>query len=121
LSRKFRENRVKQHLLLTQTDLNSLNYATSLTGSLNRSYFCTEAVGIGLSDPKKTVLTSSRKRRIDIWIPAELKIEIQRLANTYGVTQQAVLRHLILNHAAKFLQPKETEQSPNRTLGETNS
>ncbi|HKM77110.1 MAG TPA: ribbon-helix-helix domain-containing protein [Candidatus Bathyarchaeia archaeon] len=114
MSRKLQNNRVKQHILLTPTELDLVNCA-SLSGALSRSSFCTEAISNGLRDPNPTIPESDRRRRINIWIPPEFKAEVQRRAKELGVTQQSLIRQYIRNYA-KSLQPPETEQ-PNPTPG----
>jgi len=86
-----------------------VNDGTSLSGAPNRSYFCTLAINNGLEDPNPTIPETDRRRRINIWIPSELKAELQRRAKALGVTQQALIRQYIRNYS-KSIQTQETEQ-----------
>jgi len=111
LNQKHSKNRVKQHVLLSPTELGLLNNVRLLSGAPSRSSFSTQAISIGLQDSNQTVPESNRKRRINVWIPHEIKTEVKKRATALGVTQQALLRYYILNHAkTKSVQQQKTEQ-----------
>jgi hypothetical protein len=111
-------NRVKQRLILSPAELDLLDNAKWLSGAPSRSAFTTQAISIGLRDFNQTIPKTTRKRRINVWIPSEIKTEMKERAKALAVTQQALLRYYILNRAkTKSVQQQNTELPIERPEG----
>lgn len=69
------------------------------SGALNRSLFISEAIHNGLQSFDKANVEGKRNRRIDASTSRESKDKVKQLAETYELTQQSILRHLVLRYA----------------------
>ena len=96
------EERVKIRLLLTESELETLDRAVSESGALNRSLIIFEAVQAGLQAPAPKIKWKKRNRRVDAWTSGEIKRRIAQLANEIGVTQQTLLRYLLTTYISQL-------------------
>jgi len=96
------EERVKIRLLLTESELETLDRAVSESGALNRSLIIFEALQAGLQAPTPKIQWKKRNRRVDAWASGEIKRRIAQLANDVGVTQQTLLRHYLTTYLSQL-------------------
>ena len=94
-----KENRARQRILLTEVEVRKVDFAVGDSGALSRSLFISEAIHTGLQDFDAANVEGKRNRRIDAWTPRESKDTVKQLADTYDLTQQSILRYLILRYA----------------------
>jgi metal-responsive CopG/Arc/MetJ family transcriptional regulator len=98
-SEKGKGNRARQRVLLTEAEARKVDYAVGESGALSRSLFISEAIRAGLEDFDAANVERKRNRRIDAWTPTESIDTVKQLAETYDLTQQSILRYLILRYA----------------------
>jgi hypothetical protein len=104
------EERVKIRLLLTQSELETLDRAVRESGALTRTFLIFEAIQAGLQNPTPKIIEKKRNRRVDAWTSADMKHRIQQFADNAGMTQQTLLRHFLLTYlAAKPWKPHPTQ------------
>ena len=103
--------KVRLRILLTEAEVEQLDYAVDDSGAMNRSLLVLVALQESLADPETATLPRRSKRRdIPVWITAEQKEQVRNLARSHSVTQQSLLRHLLF----QFI-----NQAPwNKTSGE---
>jgi hypothetical protein len=106
-------------LLLTERQSALLDEA--LAGSLapSRSLFIAEAINAGLANPQPQNLPTTRKRRIDVWLPSAVRKRIRELASAWKVTQQEVVRYFLLEYIRAA--PWKQNQTPAMPEEETAS
>lgn len=96
------EERVKIRLLLTESELETLDRAVSESGASNRSLIIFEALQAGLQVPTPKIKWKKRNRRVDAWTSGEIKHRIAQLANEIGVTQQTLLRYFLAKYISQL-------------------
>ena len=96
------EERVKIRLLLTESELETLDRAVSESGASNRSLIIFEALQAGLQVPTPKIKWKKRNRRVDAWTSGEIKRRIAQLANEIGVTQQTLLRYFLATYISQL-------------------
>jgi hypothetical protein len=92
-------DRARQRVLLTEAEARKLDYAVGESGALSRSLFISEAIRAGLEGFDAANVEGKRNRRIDAWTPSESIDAVRQLADRFDLTQQSILRHLILGYA----------------------
>jgi hypothetical protein len=92
-------NRARQRILLTEGEVTRIDFAVEDSGALSRGLFISEAIHAGLEVFDVANVEGKRNRRIDAWTPRESVETVKRLAETYDLTQQSILRYLILRYA----------------------
>jgi metal-responsive CopG/Arc/MetJ family transcriptional regulator len=96
---KKKGNRARQRILLTEAEARKVDYAVGMSGALSRSLFISEAIRAGLEDFDEANVERKRNRRIDAWTAQECRDSVKRLAEAFDLTQQSILRYLILRYA----------------------
>jgi metal-responsive CopG/Arc/MetJ family transcriptional regulator len=97
--KKGKGNRARQRILLTEAEARKVDYAVGMSGALSRSLFISEAIRAGLEDFDAANVERKRNRRIDAWTPSESIDAVRQLADRFDLTQQSILRYLILRYA----------------------
>jgi metal-responsive CopG/Arc/MetJ family transcriptional regulator len=92
-------DRARQRVLLTEAEARKVDYAVDESGALSRSLFISEAIRAGLEGFDAAKVEGKRNRRIDAWTPQERRDAVKRLADAFDLTQQSILRYLILRYA----------------------
>jgi hypothetical protein len=95
-----RNRRTKIRLLLTPSELETLDWAVRESYAPTRSLIIFESFQAGLRNPNLKTRQEKRNRRIDAWTTKEMKHEIRQLACKLQVTQQHLVRHLLLSYIA---------------------
>jgi hypothetical protein len=98
-SEKGKGNRARQRVLLTEAEARKVDFAVGESGALSRSLFISEAIRAGLESFDAANVEGKRNRRIDAWTPQECRDSVKRLADAFDLTQQSILRYLILRYA----------------------
>lgn len=105
--------RAKIRLLLTQSELETLDRAVRESGAVTRTFLIFEAVQAGLQNPTPKITKKKRNRRVDTWASGDLKRRIAQLATDAGVTQQTLLRHFLHTYlTAAPWKPHSTQPEP---------
>jgi hypothetical protein len=97
--KKDRKNRIRQRILLTEAELKQVDSAVADSGATSRTLFISEAIHAGLRNFDGAEVEGRRNRRIDAWIPRESGDGVRERAQTFALSQQSILRHLILGAA----------------------
>jgi len=93
------EARRKLRLLLTPSELAKLDTAVQDTWT-TRSLIILEALQAGLAEPELKINQEKRDRRVDAWTTNSIKERVRLLAAQLHVTQQHLIRTLLLAYLA---------------------
>jgi metal-responsive CopG/Arc/MetJ family transcriptional regulator len=91
-------NRARQRILLSETEARKVDFAVGESGALSRSLFISEAIRAGLESFDAANVEGKRNRRVDAWTPSESIDAVKRLADAFDLTQQSILRYMILRY-----------------------
>jgi len=97
-SRNRKKSRIRVRVYLTEANFCELDSAVQASGATNRSLLISEAINYGLQNLNKINAEGKRKRRIDVRLPNEYKDNVRQLAEAQDITQQSILRYLILQY-----------------------
>jgi hypothetical protein len=100
-------HRSKLRLLLTESETERLN-ATSVQSGASRSLLISEAMRAGLANPNQTFSHVRRSVIVDAWLPTRVVAALKRLAITYHLSQQHLLRLFLF----QYLTAAPWEQHP---------
>lgn len=87
-------------LTLTDRELAELDAAVAESGAWTRSLLVSEAIHAGLLSNDLELTRQRRLRRVPVRVASSMLVEIRQLASSHGLTQQAVLRHLLFRFIA---------------------
>ena len=76
-----------------------MDRAVGESGALSRSLFISEAIRAGLESFDAANVEGKRNHRIDAWTPSESIDAVRQLADRFDLTQQSILRYVILRYA----------------------
>jgi len=107
-----KKNHSKIHLRLTEEEILELDEATAQSGALHRSLFVTNAIPNDLPHFDVSKIPKKRKTGIYVRIPVEKKKLIEQIAETYNLTEQAVVRYYIAQAAKAYRRKRVEQQNP---------
>jgi metal-responsive CopG/Arc/MetJ family transcriptional regulator len=105
-------NHSRIHLRLPEEEILELDEATAESGAFYRSLFVTNALPNDLPNIDVSKIPQKRKMGIYVRIPVEKKKLIEQIAETYNLTQQAVVRYYIAQAAEAYRRKRVEQQNP---------
>jgi hypothetical protein len=95
-------SRVRLRILLTEEEINLLDSAVAESYAVTRNLLVYSAIHEGLTTFNPEIIQKpSRRREVPIWVPKGMKVKIRELAKTHSITQQTILRHLLLQYITR--------------------
>jgi metal-responsive CopG/Arc/MetJ family transcriptional regulator len=91
-------DRGRMALLLNERQSALLDEALALSLAPSRSLFVAEAINAGLANPKPQPVPTTRRRRVNVWLPSAMRERVRELASVQKVTQQEIVKHFLLEY-----------------------